>query len=722
VSARRTNVPAIPAIGDASNAAHVGSVLGKLKEAAEVGLGRRGDPLDRFATLRDLSDAGIAKVTTKGEVSKPTPRPGGVPGAPLFEPGDPDFGGDNYAVPPGPQGVIARGVGRDSIMVSWNPPNYGNHAYTEVFVIVESQANPANYYASMLAQSSWDINRPHSATNTHSGFAGTATGTIYMHRDLLRFVNPGLNELDNALNPTARRYFVRFVSFAGVAGPFAPVPDGARGVMSLDPIEVLNGLTTNIQNTELYNRLQRIVYVDPADLAELTEAGNLTRMFRNETQALREDLTGFEAALVQTLVSVEMNTETIESLWTVRMNTTVGGTTYAAGFGLGLTVDNETGEAQSSFIVSADQFAIIGATDSEQTAPALIPFIVDTERGVVGIRGSLIVDGLIRSQIGDFDLLLAESAFIDHVRAVNVDANVVVGQRIVAGVPPSGDTGRVTDEYIDAFGSNYIIELNNPVTGRSPLRYYKPNGVGGIPHVVAELTTNGDFLLGGNMSVGGNAVIATTGDNVFSTGGAGLDGNYAMWIGPKNDYGTVGEGRSEETGVLWVKDDGRAGFNADLFLGENALSLPMLAAASQGGASIVSTGGGPRAGSLVIAGVSTTSLTVRALRSGQSPLVWVQVSGYLASMTAGSGDDKRFRITAQLVGSSSAVSGHLVQSVEMDDYFPEAWPFALSAAIVVPPGNYFVRIDLENIENRQMSIVSGWNAIAMQVTTNAGLV
>jgi len=721
MSERKTVVPAIPAVGDPSNPVQVGSALAKLKEATEVGLGRRGDPLDRFATLRDLKDAGIAKVTTGGTLSKPLARPGGVPGAPLFEPGDPDFGGGNYATPPGPQGVTARGIGPDSIMVSWSPPNYTNHAYAEVFVIVESQANPSNYYASMLAQSSWDINKPHSSSNTHSGFAGTASGTIFMHRDLLRFTDPALSELDNALSPTARRYFVRFVSYANVAGPFAPISAGARGVMSTDPIEVLNGLTTNVQNTALYNRLQRIIYVDPQDIPALTTAGSLTRMFRNDFQALSEQLVGFEDSLIQTLATVTRSEESIESLWTVRMNTTVDGVVHAAGFGLGLTVDTD-GTAESAFIVAADQFAIIGVPVDGDETPPLIPFIVDTERGVVGIRGSLIVDGLVRSQVGDFNVLLAESAFIDHIRAVNLDANVVVAQRIIAGVPPSGDTGRVTDEFINAYSSNYIVELNKPGIGRSPFRYYKPNGVGGIPHVIAELTQSGDFMLGGNLSVGENAVIATSGDNVFSTGGAGFDGDYALWIGPKSVYGVVGEGRNEEDGLLWVKEDGRAGFNADLFLGENALSLPMLAAAGQGGASIISTGGGPRAGTAVYSAVSSSALTVRALRSGQPPLVWVQVSGYLASQATGSGDNKRFRLTAQLVGSPSATSGHLVQSLEMDDYFPEAWAYSVSAAITVPPGNYYVRLDLEVLENRPMSIINGWNAIAMQVTTNAGLV
>ncbi len=39
--------------------------LDSIKEALEVRLGRRGDPLDRAVTLRELSDANIVKVRNK---------------------------------------------------------------------------------------------------------------------------------------------------------------------------------------------------------------------------------------------------------------------------------------------------------------------------------------------------------------------------------------------------------------------------------------------------------------------------------------------------------------------------------------------------------------------------------------------------------------------------------------------------------------------------------
>ena len=56
--------------------------LDSIKEALEVRLGRRGDPLDRAVTLRELSDANIVKVRNKtvGVVDGISPPDDGGPG------------------------------------------------------------------------------------------------------------------------------------------------------------------------------------------------------------------------------------------------------------------------------------------------------------------------------------------------------------------------------------------------------------------------------------------------------------------------------------------------------------------------------------------------------------------------------------------------------------------------------------------------------------------
>lgn len=216
---------------------------------------------------------------------------------------------------------------------------------------------------------------------------------------------------------------------------------------------------------------------------------------------------------------------------------------------------------------------------------ASIPFIIDTQKNTVGIRGSLIVDGLVRAKTGEFDLLTAQSAFIQNLYANIFNANLVVGQKIVAGavgapvVPGSPQTMSFIDSAALAQVGNYVIEMNSPGTTGDhiyPLRYYKPSDTQN-PKGNFYLDYLGNMGVGGNLSVGGNGVIATTGTNVMSMGGAGADGTYALWIGPNgaSGYGTNGAARSITNALFWVSDDGRgAGFNADLFLNGTPIVFP----------------------------------------------------------------------------------------------------------------------------------------------------
>ncbi|MEO5626998.1 MAG: DUF1983 domain-containing protein [Dokdonella sp.] len=237
--------------------------------------------------------------------------------------------------------------------------------------------------------------------------------------------------------------------------------------------------------------------------------------------------------------------------------TGVGGATISVSF------DGAAGTGAFPFVsqsgISAFGNAAMPATN--------IPFIIDTTRGVVGIRGKLIVDGLVRATTGDFNTLTAGTAFIHSLQAQIVNANVVIGQRIIAGTAGSG---ALTDAQVSSI-SNYIIELANPVTSQYPLRYWRPStGVSNF-----DLDKLGNIRIGGNLSVGRNAVVATTGPNLTSIGGSGSDGSeYPLWIGPRTAYGTSGEGRTESNGLFWVKDNGRAGINAQVYLGEFPLIAP----------------------------------------------------------------------------------------------------------------------------------------------------
>lgn len=95
------------------------SFLTALKEAVEVRLGRRGDPLEEAVTKRELLDAGIARLGSayRNDLLPVTIEPEGV-----------------RIVPPVPIGFVAEGV-FGGIHLTWENPfqAYNVHAYTEVW-------------------------------------------------------------------------------------------------------------------------------------------------------------------------------------------------------------------------------------------------------------------------------------------------------------------------------------------------------------------------------------------------------------------------------------------------------------------------------------------------------------------------------------------------------------------------------------------------------------
>ena len=93
--------------------------LEDLKQALEIRLGLRGDPLDRAVTLRELKDGNVVKVTNSAVGVTDGIKP------PDEDPGD-------LTVPPNPTGLTAAGA-FTSIILKWNLPSYGNHAFTEIW-------------------------------------------------------------------------------------------------------------------------------------------------------------------------------------------------------------------------------------------------------------------------------------------------------------------------------------------------------------------------------------------------------------------------------------------------------------------------------------------------------------------------------------------------------------------------------------------------------------
>ena len=353
--------------------------------------------------------------------------------------------------------------------------------------------------------------------------------------------------------------------------------------------------------------------------------------------------------------------------------------------------------------------------------------------------GKLVVDGLIRATAGDFNSLSANTAFIASLRAGIVNANILVGQSIIAGDGlPDGAT--VNDvSQLDA----WIVQISKVQPGGFPFRIWNParytanpNGGFQILAFSAGSTLNGippSLYLNGDLLLGGNATINLRNGGAVGMGAKSLDGtHYTFWCGADADYGTT-RAQMDGNGAFWIRprlltEPGpatfRAGFNLDLFLGQNALEVPSVSAGRGPGANYVQTATSVRADSVVYSASSPGTIRVRALRDGGVASTQVTVSGLLVSNNEGTtnnGDDKFFRLSGYL---QDVVGGgvYVIQDWYVDDYSPEAFPFTMCRTINAQPGTYRVLLNVQRIDDRGMSIMEGWGVTAIQVAANGALV
>lgn len=174
-------------------------VLESYKEALDIRLGRRGDKLDRAVTLRELVAAGMARVTGSG----------GFVGEQLDLDLDDliyDGSADLGTQPTAPTGFVVEGA-YSTVILKWDAPYdaYKNHSHTEIW-----RAPSDDLGSALLVGVSSDF--------MFSDPIGIG-GTFY--------------------------YWIRFVSLAGIAGPF----NGTAGTMAQTAIpadqikqELLNSL------------------------------------------------------------------------------------------------------------------------------------------------------------------------------------------------------------------------------------------------------------------------------------------------------------------------------------------------------------------------------------------------------------------------------------------------------------------------------------------------
>ena len=195
------SIPAAPTTGNVSIDAFFGAVKLWLEKASSSGM-------TGLATKADLVAAGVLQQDVKGNLVT------------VDKVSDPDL-----TIPPAPLGLAAAGA-MTNILVTWDAPTYGNHAYTEVWA-----AETDNFSVAVMV--------------------GTTIGHVFSHP-----VGEG----------STRYYWIRFVSLTGSAtvpgikGPFNGV-DGTVGHTSENP-EYLLGVLTGSLGAQPFYQLTEDTVID----------------------------------------------------------------------------------------------------------------------------------------------------------------------------------------------------------------------------------------------------------------------------------------------------------------------------------------------------------------------------------------------------------------------------------------------------------------------------
>lgn len=340
---RRTKVPSIP---DPTPDGLV-DVARSVKNVLDVREGRAGDKQDRFVSFRDLEEMKlITDAKTKSEDpgddgGNPDPNPGG------YNPGT------DYTTPPQPTGFRVNG-GYGVIMLDWDTPQarYKNHAYTEIWRNSIDQLGTAV-------------------------MIGTTIAAVY--------TDPV---------PASRTYYywIRFVSQANVTGPYNST-SGTQGTSAIDVPAVLNALTGQITQSQLYSDLgARINLIDGDEGLPGSFAYRFRQMYdQNQAQfkyferfyadlnsAVARQTTTLSTTVAGHTTSIQVNAESINGI-NAKYTVKIDNNGYVSGYGLISTANN--GTPTSEFAVRADRFYVASPTGPGITP--IVPFVVQTVQTTV---------------------------------------------------------------------------------------------------------------------------------------------------------------------------------------------------------------------------------------------------------------------------------------------------------------------------------------------------
>tara|TARA_A100001391_G_scaffold173749_1_gene135899 strand:- start:2722 stop:4653 length:1932 start_codon:yes stop_codon:yes gene_type:complete len=426
--------------------------LESMREAQEIRLGRRGDPLDRAVTLRELVESGLAKRLSE--------RPFDPNGLIDFIPND-DQKGD-LTIPPAPTGLEASGAFTE-IIVTWNPAQYSNHAFTEVwrsrddevgtatlitttasFIITDPVGYDQTYFYWVRFVSTSNVRGPFNQTN------GTKADTIENIGAVMQQLSESLSNLPgfNLITTTAAAANVIKSSSApstradgssiGAFDIWFDTDDGqiyTRNASNNAWVAGRDATLVNLFGSTSFtgSTLTAAMATAQSDIVTVTNAQNATA---SSVTSLTSTVNGNTSSINTLNTTTASHTGDLNAMFVLQVATESNNSKSVAGMVIGSNASDGSG-AQSFVQFQADKFAIFSG--STNVAPFIVSggsVFIDSARIQDGaITNARILDGTIQSakisnaaittaKIGDAQITTAKIATANITTALVGDAQI----------------------------------------------------------------------------------------------------------------------------------------------------------------------------------------------------------------------------------------------------------------------------------------------------------
>jgi hypothetical protein len=468
----KTKVPALKNIPNKIDR-ELKDTLESMKEAQEVRLGRRGDPLDRAITLRELIDSGLAKQLRN--------RPFDPNGLIDFIPNDDTVG--DLAIPPAPTGLEASGAFTE-IIVDWNPAQYSNHAFTEVwrsrddeigtavlitttasFIITDPVGYDQTYFYWVRFVSTDNVRGPFNQTNGTKAETVENIGAVMQQLSEELSNLPGFNLMStiataatvirSSNEPSARndssaiqvndiwfdtddgQVYTRnsannawvasrdatLVTLVGASSFTGSTISSALSTAQSDIVTVTNAQSatasslSSLTSTVTSNNNTLTASIN----SEATTRANADTALTNSVNNLTSTVNGNSSSISTLSTTTASHTGDLNAMFVLTVATESNGSKSAAGMVVGSNASNGSG-AQSFVQFQADKFAIWNNTNA-----SVAPFIVSG--GSVFIDSARIQDGAItNARIADATIENAKIADATILTAKIGDAQITTAK------------------------------------------------------------------------------------------------------------------------------------------------------------------------------------------------------------------------------------------------------------------------------------------------------